>query len=220
MSRASFAYRPALDGLRACAVLAVIAYHLGAPWMPGGFLGVDAFFVVSGYLITSLLLHERAVHGRVSLRAFWLRRARRLLPAVLVSLIAVLAAVLVWSSPTQRNTLRVDAMAALAYVANWRFVTSGQSYFDLYSTPSPLRHMWSLAIEEQFYLVWPVVLCVALWLPRRFGKFLGVMLGAAIVASAFAMAVSARGADVSRAYYGTDTRVHVILSSGCSLRSF
>ncbi len=156
-STSAFGYQPALDGLRAVAVCAVIAYHLQYGWAEGGFLGVDAFFVLSGFLITSLLVVEFGGAGRIDLRAFWVRRARRLLPALFL----VLGAITVWAAfvlrADQLGTVRGDGLATIFYGANWRFVASGQSYFDLVSVPSPFRHAWSLAIEEQFYLVWPLV---------------------------------------------------------------
>jgi Acyltransferase family len=159
-------YQPALDGLRALAVAAVIAYHLGAGWARGGFLGVDAFFVLSGFLITSLLLTEWGRHGGISLPRFWVRRARRLLPALFLVLgaIALYAATLAPSH--QLRTLRADGLASVFYFANWHFVLSGQSYFDLFTLPSPMRHLWSLAIEEQFYLLWPLVALGCLWIGR------------------------------------------------------
>ena len=150
----SFGYRPALDGLRAVAVGAVIAYHLGYGWARGGFLGVDAFFVLSGYLITSLLLVEFGRNGRIDLRAFWARRARRLLPALFVVLIAVSLWVAVTWPSDQLGSVRGDGLATLFYGANWRFVLTGQSYFAFSGLLSPFRHAWSLAIEEQFYLLW------------------------------------------------------------------
>ncbi len=206
-----FTYRPALDGLRAVAVLAVIAYHLGYGWARGGFLGVDTFFVLSGYLITSLLLVEFAGGGRIDLRAFWARRARRLLPALLL----VLGAVTVWAAlvlrPDQLGNLRGDGLATLFYGANWRFVASGQSYFDVVSVASPLRHAWSLAIEEQFYLVWPLVVVGCLWLARGRTRLLAALCTVGATASIVLMAVLYNPTDPSRAYYGTDTRAHALL---------
>ena len=162
----TFGYRPALDGLRALAVGAVIAYHFGYGWARGGFLGVDTFFVLSGYLITSLLLVEFRGQGTVRLHAFWARRARRLLPALLL----MLAVVTIWAGLTrpadQLGVIRGDGLATLFYGANWRFIASGQTYFALVSLPSPFRHAWSLAIEEQFYLVWPLITLACLRLAR------------------------------------------------------
>ena len=132
---------------------AVVAYHLDGTGLRGGFLGVDTFFVLSGFLITTLLLLELEDHRGIALVAFWGRRLRRLLPALLGVIAAVAVYAWVAAEPEQFAALRGDSIAGLLYVANWRFVVSGQSYFDLFSAPSPLRHLWSLAIEEQFYLV-------------------------------------------------------------------
>ncbi|MFI5960409.1 acyltransferase family protein [Cryptosporangium sp. NPDC051539] len=201
-------YRPALDGLRAVAVLAVLVYHLGASWLPGGFLGVDLFFVLSGFLITTLLLEEWSARGRIDLGTFWLRRARRLLPPALLVVAAVM--VVGWRTvdPSQLGRLRADGLWTLFYGANWHLIGSGQSYFDAFAAPSPLRHAWSLAIEEQFYLVWPLVLLVVVWKARR---FLLPVIGLVIAVSAVLMAVRYTAEDPSRAYYGTDTRVFELL---------
>ncbi|HEY4375630.1 MAG TPA: acyltransferase, partial [Acidimicrobiales bacterium] len=203
---------PALDGLRALAVGAVLAYHLGR--LRGGFLGVDLFFVISGYLITSLLLVEVRSSGRISLAGFWKRRFRRLLPALLLVLAAVVLASHAWFPAWRRNGVRVDALAALGYVGNWRFVLSKQSYFASGVGPSPLRHVWSLAIEEQFYLVWPLVVVgvVVAAGRKRLRGALTVVAGVGTVASIAWMAVLGGGSkDPSRAYYGTDTRAFTIL---------
>ena len=183
------AYVPALDGLRAFAVAAVIAYHFGAGWAPGGFLGVDAFFVLSGFLITSLLLTEWGRSSRISLPGFWARRARRLLPALLVVLGAIALYAAVLAPASQLDTLRGDGISSLFYFANWHFVLSGQSYFDLFSLPSPMRHLWSLAIEEQFYLVWPLVVLVCLRVGRGSRKVLAGVCVAGIAASVAVMAL-------------------------------
>ena len=138
-------------------MLAVIAYHTPYVWAKGGFLGVDTFFVLSGFLITTLLVLEWQRAQSIALVAFWGRRVRRLLPALL--LVIVFVAIYGWVAipPYELTKLRLDGLSGLFYVANWRFIVSGQSYFDLMSAPSPIRHLWSLAIEEQFYLVWPLV---------------------------------------------------------------
>ena len=201
-------YLPAVDGLRAVAVAAVIAFHLSPDAVPGGFLGVDTFFVVSGYLITSLLLAEHAADGRIRLRSFWARRARRLLPALLFLLCAVAVAVAVWWPPEDLARIRGDALGGLGYVANWRFIASGDSYFDLATGPSPLRHLWSLAIEEQFYVVWPLVAAVCL---RRSSRLLGIVCVVGALASVVAMVATGAG---DRAYYGTDTRASALLIGG------
>jgi peptidoglycan/LPS O-acetylase OafA/YrhL len=194
------------------AVAAVLAYHAGLPWARGGFLGVDAFFVLSGYLITSLLLLEWRTRGAITLSAFWARRARRLLPALFLMLIGVAGYALVFAAPDEMGKLRGDALATIGYVANWRPLFSGQSYFDQFSVPSPLRHTWSLAIEEQWYAVWPLLLLVLLWLRRgSLGSLLAISL-LMVAGSAFLMGwLYHPGTDPSRVYYGTDTRAQSLL---------
>jgi peptidoglycan/LPS O-acetylase OafA/YrhL len=201
-------YQPALDGLRAFAVGAVMLYHFEPDWLPGGFLGVDTFFVLSGFLITSLLLDEHARTGGIALGAFWARRARRLLPALMLLLVAVFIAVALWSDPLELSQLRGDGLAGLFYVFNWRLIATGQSYFELFSDASPLRHLWSLAIEEQFYLLWPLIVLVCL---RRSPRRLAIVCVAGIAGSAMAMAVLFEPGDPSRAYFGTDTRAQSLL---------
>jgi peptidoglycan/LPS O-acetylase OafA/YrhL len=207
-------YRPALDGVRAFAVAAVVLFHAGVAGLSGGFLGVDAFFVLSGFLITSLLLAEHAATGSIRLVAFWGRRARRLLPALLVVLVAVVAAGRsLAQDDVEVRLLRGDALAALGYVANWRMTYRGGDYFTDSANPSPLQHTWSLGIEEQFYLIWPLVvlalLGLAAWrLSRRLLLAL-CLVGAG--ASALAAAALYHPYDVDRAYYGTDTRAQALL---------
>jgi peptidoglycan/LPS O-acetylase OafA/YrhL len=213
--------RPALDGLRAVAVVAVLAYHLqggSAAVLRGGFLGVDLFFVLSGYLITGLLLDEHARSGRVDLRAFWARRVRRLFPALVLVLLAVCAWVW-WAAPVETwAARRADVLWTLFYAANWHFVAAGQDYFAAYAGASPLRHAWSLAVEEQFYLLWPGVLWGLLLLGRRLSgrlagrRVAGAVVLAGIVVSAVAMAASWMPGDPSRAYYGTDGRVQELFT--------
>src|SRR4051794_26864502 len=152
---------PALDGIRALAVALVLAEHGGVPGVSGGFLGVDVFFVLSGFLITSLLLDELGRRGRIALADFWIRRARRLLPALIVMVLAVVAARRYFPSEATA-TLRDDAVAAFFWMANWAFVAQKTDYFSQGSPPSPLQHTWSLGVEEQYYLFWPLlVLAVA-----------------------------------------------------------
>lgn len=211
--RGALTYQPALDGLRAFAVAAVMLYHLGFPRTPGGFLGVDLFFVISGFLITTLLLQERRSAGRISLRGFWLRRARRLLPAALLLLLGVSLYAWLVADVTELGRIRGDAFASLLYVQNWRLVWSGQSYFEAFSAPSPLRHLWSLAIEEQFYLVWPLVLAGLLRLVGRRRWAIAAVVALATAASAAVMrSLHDPIADASRVYYGTDTRAHTLLA--------
>ncbi|HEY3503933.1 MAG TPA: acyltransferase family protein [Actinocatenispora sp.] len=216
-----FARRPALDGVRAFAVAAVLVFHGGLPVLPGGFLGVDAFFVLSGFLITSLLLAEVADSGRIRLAAFWGRRARRLLPALLL-MIAVVVPLARWLLPPgDLPPVRGDALAALLYVANWRMIFRGSDYFAQTATPSPLQHTWSLGIEEQFYLLWPLVVLVVLLAgrhadPSRRRRLLLAVCVTGAVASTVLTALLYRPADAGRAYYGTDTRA-VALLVGCGL---
>jgi peptidoglycan/LPS O-acetylase OafA/YrhL len=199
-----------LDGLRAVAVTAVIAYHLRFTWARGGYLGVDTFFVLSGFLITSLLLAEHARRERVDLAAFWGRRARRLLPALLVVLAAICAYAAWWLPQGSRSGVRGDGLAALFYSANWHFIVHRTSYFDLFATPSLLEHTWSLAIEEQFYVVWPLVVVACLVLGRGRRVVLAAVATLMLVASAVLMASLVHG-DPTRAYFGTDTRAHSLL---------
>ncbi|HVN51750.1 MAG TPA: acyltransferase family protein [Acidimicrobiales bacterium] len=204
-------YRPALDGLRAIAVLAVLAYHWPASWMPGGFLGVEVFFVISGYLITSLLLGERVRTGTTDLKAFWARRARRLLPALFTLLAVVSAVWLIWY-PSEVAGLRGAVVAALAYVTNWYLIAVKQSYFASVGRPSPFLHLWSLAVEEQFYLVWPLVLLGLLRVfRRRMRLVLVAVLAGAAASAALGVALYHPGADPFRVWYGTDTRAAGIL---------
>jgi peptidoglycan/LPS O-acetylase OafA/YrhL len=192
---------PALDGVRALAVAAVVVYHAHPGWLPGGFMGVDVFFVLSGFLITSLLLREQRGTGRIGLRAFWLRRARRLLPALYVLLAVALTYELAVHLAGAAQ-LRWDALAALGYATNWFLIGHQQSYFAAFSAPDALQHLWSLAVEEQFYLVWPL-LCVAGLLRRR-GVLVVIAAAAAGSTLLCAFLYSPLG-DPSRVYYGTDT---------------
>ncbi len=201
---------PGLDGLRALSVLAVIAYHLHVSWAPGGLLGVGVFFVLSGYLITDLLLAQWERHQRLNLKDFWLRRARRLLPGLWVMLVGVI----VWStllSPSQLSSLRGDVLAAFFYVSNWWYIFHHVSYFSRFGPPSPLAHLWSLAVEEQFYLFWPLGLTFFLRRSSRKGPLLTWTLALA-TASALTMALLYQpGGDPNRVYYGTDTRAFSLL---------
>jgi peptidoglycan/LPS O-acetylase OafA/YrhL len=214
-SARGFAYRPALDGIRALAVAGVLLFHGGVAALPGGFLGVDAFFVLSGYLITSLLLVELDATGRVRLGRFWARRARRLLPALLVVLIATVVGYRAVLGADELRLLRGDALATLGYGANWRMIYRGTDYFTQSAAPSALQHTWSLGIEEQFYLLWPLIVVGILAAGGRRAGLAAVCLGGA-AASAVAGALLYRPGDVSRAYFGTDTRAQALLI-GCAL---
>ena len=201
-------YLPGLDGLRAVAIIGVLLYHAGIDWMPGGFLGVDVFFVISGFLITSLILEEYDRSGRVNFTKFYLGRARRLLPAVAVLLIAVGLAVLIVYQDAL-SAFREDALATVFYVNNWWYIFVDQSYFESVGRPPLLKHLWSLSVEEQFYLIWPVF---ALLLVRSGGRPLvrRLALVLAIASTVWMAVLSIRNgypvdADPSRAYFGTDS---------------
>jgi len=207
--RPALARQPALDGLRGVAVAAVVAFHL--EHLKGGFLGVDLFFVLSGFLITSLLLVEFEGGQAVDLGRFWSRRARRLLPALFL-LLGVLALLMAGKVLGQRPGFRGDALATLGYAANWHAMARDIGYWDLFAQPSPLDHMWSLAIEEQFYLLWPpLVLGLLVLARRRAGRGRGHLVAGVAVAGAAAsfavLALTWSATDTSRAYYGTDARV-------------
>ncbi|MDQ4090313.1 MAG: acyltransferase [Actinomycetota bacterium] len=201
---------PALDGLRALAVASVFAYHAGVPWARGGFLGVDVFFVISGFLITALLLAEWKRDQWLDVLQFWKRRALRLLPALLVLLVGVWVLVPLLA-PDQGGRLRGDVRAALAYVSNWRLILEHQSYFEAAGRPPLLQHLWSLAVEEQFYLVWPMVLWGALGLRRKARRLFWWIIAGAAASAALMAVLYEPGTDPSRVYYGTDTRAGAIL---------
>lgn len=218
-------HQPALDGLRGLALLVMLAYHGDLGVVPGAYFTLSAFFVLSGYLITSLLLAEHDAHGRVDLKAFWGRRFRRLMPGALVGLVAVVVFGWLAADGDQLAHLRGDVLAGLGYVANWRFIASGQTYADAFASPSPVQHYWSLAIEEQFYVVLPLVvvgvLAALAWRSRRRsatsavttpvglsagGRWVlaGVLGAGALVSTWWMAVVYAPGTE--RAYYGTDAR--------------
>jgi peptidoglycan/LPS O-acetylase OafA/YrhL len=202
-------YMPGIDGLRALAVGTVVLYHAGTSWIPGGFLGVDVFLVISGYLITSLLLAELEATGRINLGRFWLARARRLLPAVLVMVLVVLG-VMALLHPGEVGALRGAVLASVFYVTNWYQIAAHQSYFAQYARPSVFQHLWSLAVEEQFYLLWPPIMAVALNYFGRRRLVYGVVVGTAC-STVLAAVLFSPGHDPSRIYYGTDTRAAGLL---------
>lgn len=209
-------YMAGLDGLRAIAVMAVVFYHADFLWAQGGFLGVEVFFVISGYLITSLLLVEWLRTDRIDLKAFWVRRARRLLPAVFL----LLGVVTLWSVFFLRDTLyRLggDIVAASTYVTNWFFIVRNDSYFEAFGRPPLLRHLWSLSVEEQFYVVWPVLFSIGFALVGGRSKhatirrFRWLVVVGAIGSIALMAYLYVPFEDPSRVYYGTDTRAAGIL---------
>lgn len=203
-------YMAGIDGLRALAVFAVILYHINYNWAPGGLLGVGIFFVLSGYLITDLLIAQWSRNQRLDMKDFWLRRARRLLPALLLLLVVVVAWVN-WFKPDHLPSMKGDVPAAVLYVSNWWLIFQDVSYFEKFGPPSPFGHLWSLAVEEQFYLFWPLLLALGLRYMKRRGPLVVITLLAAAI-SAVAMAwMYEPGLDPSRVYYGTDTRVFALL---------
>lgn len=208
-------YLPGLDGLRAIAVGAVLLYHADPQWLPGGYLGVEVFFVLSGYLITSLLIAEWRAQGSINLPAFWLRRARRLLPALFLLLASTLTFAVLFL-PGEVAGLRGDALAAAGYSMNWYLVFGQKSYFELVGRPPMLQHLWSLAVEEQFYLVWPLLFTVMArrWQLKR--RMLAAIVAGAVASAGLMALLYQPDADPSRIYYGTDTRATGLLI-GCAL---
>jgi peptidoglycan/LPS O-acetylase OafA/YrhL len=208
-------YVPGLDGLRAVAVLCVIAYHIGAPWARGGMLGVGVFFTLSGYLITDILLEHYLRNGDLGLGQFWLRRARRLLPALFLMLAVISVWVAVFDS-SQLDQVRRQVISAAFYFANWSTIAVHGSYFSRFGAPLPLDHLWSLSIEEQFYLVWPwlLLLGIALYPSRR--ALAGLTLVLAAISALLMSHFYHPGYDPTRVYEGTDTRAFELLI-GCAL---
>ena len=206
--RAPLPYWPGLDGLRGLAVLAVLLFHGGVSWVQGGFLGVSLFFTISGFLITSLLLSEHRANGDIRLSSFWARRARRLLPASLVALVLATLTIGIVLPVADRSAAAIDVRAALANIANWRFIWADQPYLESGKVPSPVQHYWSLSIEEQFYLVFPLAAAMVLrWRVRGIAVLLGLV-------TLWSVARQVSIADPVRIYYGTDTRAAEVAVGG------
>ena len=208
---------PGLDGLRAIAVLAVIVFHLGFDWAPGGLLGVGIFFTLSGYLITDILLSQLSARGRIAFGKFWLARARRLLPALFVMLAIVAAWVTVFG-PAQPDQFRKAVVSSVFYVNNWEQIFANVSYFARFAPEGPLNHLWSLSVEEQFYIFWPFLLLLGVKLVHERPLPSGVRPRLALLAIVFALVSAIEMAvlyhpslDPSRIYYGTDTRAAGLL---------
>jgi peptidoglycan/LPS O-acetylase OafA/YrhL len=205
----------ALDGLRAVALLIIMGYHFGVGWLGGGFFSLDIFYVLSGYLITGLLVSEYRKRGRIKLSAFWLRRARRLLPALIIVLVAVTLMVRFAEPAGLYPDFRMSALSALFYFSNWWQIAAASNYFVASAPLSPLTHTWSLAVEEQFYLVWPLVVLAVMHFSRTFARGIRVLLVLSVtgaLASALEMAVLYRpGGNTTRLYFGTDTHAQSIL---------
>ena len=201
-------YIPAIDGLRALAVIAVMFYHLGFSWIPGGFLGVDLFFVISGYVITRLLLDSIAQSGGLDLRGFYIARARRLLPALIFMLVSTVIAIGIWAPDTIKRLL-IDTPFSLTGTMNWWLVAHHQDYFESIGRPPLLQHTWSLAVEAQFYLIWPLILYFIL---KRLGRkvipaaslIIAAASGIALLLLSFSLDAS-NASKVSHVYFGTDT---------------
>ena len=203
-------YIPALDGLRTLAVVAVVLYHLNLTWAQGGLLGVTIFFVLSGYLITRLLINEIAKTGRIDLKSFWIRRIRRLFPAV-VTVVVVTCTLCTVFNHVMLTKMRPDILPSLLFFNNWWQILHNVSYFNALGDPSPLTHFWSLAIEEQFYLIWPPLLLAMVSMRMSKPNTRRVVLGLAAVSAVAMMVLYNPATDPSRVYYGTDTRVFSLL---------
>lgn len=204
-------YEPALDGLRGACLLAVLFFHSGFAWMSGGFLGVSTFFTLSGFLITTLLTEEHDRHGTIALGPFWDRRLRRLLPAALLTSAAIVVSAPLWLPAAQRERLAEDALATLLYVVNWQFVGDAYAYSLIFTDPSPFQHFWSLAIEGQFYLVFPLAVALVLRLSGSV-RALAWLCALLVVASlAVSLGASSLEAAQHRLYYGTDARAAELL---------
>lgn len=204
---------PALDGLRGVFVALVLLYHFGVDQLVGGWVGINHFFVFSGYLIARLLLSERATYGSIDVRAFYRRRAERLLPALFALLSAVLVHALFFAAPGERHQTAGDALASLFFVQNLRLIERGDSYFDMLGDPSPLRHLWTLGVEEQFYVLVPWALMALFFLLRgRWARVLAVVVLVGLSAGWAAWLAHGDAPDFNRLYYGTDTRAQALLA--------
>ena len=198
-----------LDGIRGLAALAVVLFHAGVSWLPAGFLGVDVFFVVSGFLITALLVSERERDSNTDLTQFWLRRARRLLPVLALVLIVTTVYAAIMLQDTLGQHLH-DVLMAAIYVTNWDLIVRGVSYFEMFERPSQLRHLWSLAVEEQFYIIWPILFTLVM-------RFLNlrwlwcIVAGLAVLSVFWMVILFTPGDDPSRVYFGSDPRAFTIL---------
>lgn len=222
VKRVGIQHLPALDGLRGLAVIGVLFFHDDR--LTGGYLGVDLFFVLSGYLITSLLIAEWRSTQTLNLKAFWIRRARRLFPALFALLVFVAVYAIVLAKPRELSRIRYDSLATLFYTANWRTIFEGRSYWDLFNAPSPLEHTWSLAIEEQFYVLWPLFVYVIFRVFKNSSRALGVASAVLCLLSVGVMSLlfTLSPEKSARVYMGTDTRGAAILAGAilaCAMAS-
>lgn len=205
-------HRPALDGVRALAIVVVMIYHATSHWPRGGFFSVDVFFVLSGYLIAGVLLSEHRRWGRIDLSAFYVRRGRRLLPGLVLAVLGIALICPHVLDDSARSTMRGDGLATIFYYANWWFIHQKDSYFSQFGDASPYRHMWTLSIEEQFYAVLPMLMIVLLWLTRgRLRRVATVLAGLALVSAVEMALLHHAGQNPARVYYGTDTRAQDLL---------
>ncbi len=211
----TWTYRPHLDGLRAVAVYLVVAFHAGIGRAAGGFIGVDVFFVLSGYLVTNILLRDLGQHGRVRFGRFYARRSRRLLPAAALSLVVTAVVFRAIAAPAELAAARDSIRWASLYASNWHFIAESADYFGADVDASPVAHYWSLSVEEQFYLLWPLVLAAVHRVARPAGRHAAVVVRALVATAAvasLAAAVLISRTDVDRAYFGTDTRAYQLLA--------
>ncbi|PUZ31804.1 acyltransferase, partial [Staphylococcus cohnii] len=202
-------YMPGLDGLRAIAVIGIIIYHLNKQWLTGGFLGVDTFFVISGYLITSLLLNEYEETGIINLKNFWIRRFKRLIPAVLTLVFVVIVVTLVLK-PDEIINIKKDAIAAIFYFSNWWYIATDVNYFEQFAF-MPLKHLWSLAIEEQFYIVFPILFIFLLLAFKKYRNVVLIFWIISLISLLVMISISQPHMSHSRVYFGTDTRLQTML---------
>ena len=209
MTRANPPHHAALDGLRALCLFGVLLFHAGFEGMSGGFLGVSTFFTLSGFLITGLLLDEYRDGGGISFSSFWFRRLRRLAPAALLTMFAIVVTAPLWVAPAARERLPADVLSSLVYATNWRLIFGGYDYARIFTEPSSLQHFWSLAIEAQFYLGFPLVVALL----SRAG--VATVRRALILATVAAALTPLLHNDTTRIYYGTDTRIAEILVGAC-----
>ena len=209
--------RADIEGLRAVAVLGVLAFHAGLPFVPGGFVGVDVFFVISGFLITGLVAAELRTTGRVSFARFYARRVKRLLPAAVLVLVVTALASAVVLAPLARRQAGVDIVSAALYVSNWHFAAQQTDYLAASASPSPVLHYWSLSVEEQYYVLWPVILAFAVWLARRRHTATSRALLVTVVglgAASLAWSLAWTGANPPYAFFGTMTRAWELAVGG------